>query len=251
LKRPTYELEDAFQRVIKREVLENNSSFSCMQFNYDAEGNPTKEEATVLVNGQPKREYGIIRTYNNRGLLESETEIPNGKITRFQYDAMGRLQHKQKPDGVFLHHVYDALGRLQALASSDHTVAYSYTYDLHDHLIQVYDHVHAITQKRTYDAWDHLLTEELGPDVIIHYEYDILDRLIRMVLPDDSSVQYIYDAFHLKKINRCNAASQVIYTYECTHYDMQGHLLASKSPGGKVNYTYDALGRSVGIQGNQ
>jgi len=53
---------------------------------YDAAGNCTKEHALVMADGQPIRDYWIEKSYNKRGLLKEEREMPQGKTTVYYYD---------------------------------------------------------------------------------------------------------------------------------------------------------------------
>lgn len=68
-----------------------------------------------------------------------------------------------------------------------------------------------------------------------------------MTLPDGSYVIYIYDAFHLKKIQRFTNQRELSYECEC-QYDLRGKLLTSVSPAGTISYAYDLLGRTIKIQ---
>jgi YD repeat-containing protein len=245
LRRPIKETDDAHHRLAKLEHYDGQKQLSCTQYYYDPMGHLATERILVMKNGQHLREYGITRSYNKRGLLKLETEMPQGKTTHYHYDTMNRLIEKEKPDGIKLTYTYDALGRLQTLKSSDETISYTYTYDLHDNITQVQDHVHQITQNRQFDRLNRLEKEEMTPGIFLEYTYDALDRITRMLLPDGSSISYTYDPFHLRKIQRSGHN-----TYECDNleYDLQRHLIKSQSPAGPITYTYDPLGRAIAIQ---
>jgi hypothetical protein len=51
----------------------------------------------------------------------------------------------------------------------------------------------------------------------------------------------IEDTFHLKKIQRFDVLSQLIYECDCLEYDMQGHLLKSRSPACQITYAMISL----------
>lgn len=210
-------------------------------------GHITKRQADVISEGIKQREYAIHNTYNSRGLLESETEMPSGKKTSYTYNSMGNLEVKIKPDGILLYHTYDALGRLKTLSSSDKTIHYVYTYDFHNNIIQVEDLVHDFTQHREFDLLDRLIKEEIYPGIIINYNYDILDRLVKLILPDQSYVIYSYQSHYLSKIERYNKSNQLLYSIECPEYDLRGNLLKSISPAGNIKYAYDLLSRTISI----
>ncbi len=139
LGRPIKEEDNIFYQIAKREHWLDKRKFSSESFDYDLAGQLIKHQIQVMAEGETLREYAICRAYNNRGLIESEIEMPAGKKTTFTYDSMGRLEKKVRPDGVSLNHLYDSLGRLQRLSSSDKSVDYLYVYDLQDNLIQIDD----------------------------------------------------------------------------------------------------------------
>jgi RHS repeat-associated protein len=248
LQRSTLEGDDAFQRLVRKDVYEDDKQVSSIHWEYEATGKLVKQHTIVKIEGNPLREYGVLRDYNSRGFLIAETELPQGKTTYYTYDQRGRLIQKQKPDGISLYFAYDALGRLQAMASTDGMIHYTYNYDLHDNPIEIRDLVYHTIQKRVYDLFNRLIEEELSPGLTIKYAYDPLDRVTQITLPDGSFALYTYDTFHLRKIQRFNSAGQLSYEYACQAYDQQGNLLKGLSPAGETTYTYDLLGRPTGIQ---
>ncbi|WP_068468618.1 RHS repeat-associated core domain-containing protein [Candidatus Protochlamydia phocaeensis] len=245
LKRLTGEVDDAYQRLAQRSLFEGNQVVSSTSFAYDTAGNLVKQSERVMHQGNPIREYTILSAYDSCNRLASQTEWPANHTTRYAYDGRGRLIRKDKPDGVSIHYAYDALGRLAAMASTDGTIGYQYSYDLHDNPIEIKDVVHHTVQKRAYDQWNRLIKEELSAGAILHYTYDALDRLIQLTLPDGSFILYSYDAFHLWQVQRINAFGKLCYTCNCLDYDQCGRLLKERSPAGEVDYTYDLLGRAI------
>lgn len=250
LGRPTKEVDQVNGKLLKRIIFDGDKKVSHTLYAYDPAGNLIKQTANVMVDGQNVREYAIEWTYDCRGRVKSETELPNGKITSFAYDEMGRLFRKTKPDSIFIEYTYDALGRLEKMTSSDHSIGYAYEYDLHDNPIIIHDLVNQTTQKRRYDWLDRLKEEEISLGIIIRYDYDKLDRLIEMKLPDQSYVKYIYDDFYLKKILRFSPDNKLKYECTCEDYDLFGNLLKDTSPAGETEYVYDLTGRKIAIQTN-
>jgi RHS repeat-associated protein len=248
LGRPTIEIFDALHRIVKKEIFENDILVSSTRFDYDPSGQVVRQQAQVMVDGKPIREYSLVRTYNKRGLLSSETELPHGKTIKFIYDKNKRLIQKEKPDGISLIYTYDFLGRIDTLKSSDDTIFYQYCYDLHDNAIKIIDFVNSTDQKLMYDVYDRLLHEEISPGVTLQYEYDKLDRLIKMTLPDHSYVTYHYNPIYLDKIQRYSTSNEL--KYECDHftYDMKGNILGFVSPVDHTNFSYDLLNRNVGVR---
>jgi len=248
LGRQSVEEYDVLHRLSKKTVYNEGKPFAITSFYYDAKGNEVKQLSQVMSEGELLREYGVLYTYNHQGLVASETEVPTGKTTKYQYDFKGRLSVKEKPDGITIHYAYDALDRIKSFFSSDGSVKYSFIYDLHKGPREIHDEVHQIVQRREYDSFDRLISEELSPGVILKYDYDPLDRLIKTTLPDGSYVTYKYNPCYLEKIERYDARHELKYTYECSSYDWSGHLLCGKCPAGSITTTYDLMGRAVKIE---
>lgn len=246
LNRSQHEADNYYHQPVRTDILEGNQQVACTHYSYDLAGHLIKEQATVMQEGKILREYTLLRTYDKRGFLESESEMPAGKTTSYVYKK-GRLDEKKLPKGYSIHYEYDSLGRLKKIHSSDQSVAYVYQYDLHDNLIQIDDLVNQTTQTRTFDLYQRLILEEIAPGIELTYEYDNLDRMTKMTLPDKSHVTYTYDPFHLKEIQRYKN-DLLKYVCKCSSYDWQGNLLKSTSPAGEVHYTFDFLGRAIKIE---
>jgi YD repeat-containing protein len=174
--------------------------------------------------------------------------MPAGKTTAYTHDHMGRLIQKIKPDGVSLQYAYDELGRLKTLVSTDGSISYAYHYDLHNNPIEIQDLIHKTIQRCTYDELDRLIVEQISAGISLHYTYDALDRLIQFTLTDGSFILYTYDPFHLRHVQRFDAFGKLCYECDCLIYDQQGHVLQERSPAGMIDYTYDLLGRQIGIE---
>jgi len=246
LNRLTTETFDPYHRLAKKEIFDNEQCVSCTAWSYDAAGNAVEEHVCVMENGQFIRNYSVERKYNKRGLLKKEIEMPTGKATEYAYDAMKRLKQKIKPDGVKLDYAYDALGRLKTLTSSDGTIDYIYHYDLHDNITQIDDRIHNITQNRSFDLYNRLTDEKINHGIKISYEYDALDRLKKLNLPDGSFIRYSYGP-HLNIIQRYKSDDTIDYKIECPEYDLRRNLKEIHTPAGIIQHTHDLLGRTVGI----
>ena len=239
LGRVTVVEEDAYGRPVRETLFDTQGPAAYKEFAYDAKGRKTLEKEVVYANGQVQREYALAWTYNNKGLVETETDWPSNRLTHYLYDVRGRRIQKQKPSGIILYYSYDVLDRLIALSSSDQTVAYIYHYDLKDHPIATYDVNQKLWQRRSYDALGRLTYEEFLPNVMLQFSYDALDRPLKMTLTDGSQVDYSYNAKYLSSLKRSN---QELNDFT---YNLMGQLRAYQTPMGVIARSFDKLGRRV------
>lgn len=170
-----------------------------------------------------------------------------GRITRWQYDAMGRETRRTLPGGQSESFVYDAAG--QRLAHTDFNgVTTRYQYDVAGRLVLT-DYASDPDVSITYTAAGQraTVTDDQGTAV---YVYDARDRLISAVTADGQVLTYGYDAAGNRTHLDSGALSQTF------GYDALNRLSAvsSQTLGGPVrtvSYDYDAVGnRSTLTQAN-
>ncbi len=227
-------------------------SLSCQQKYYDFCGNLCCVEDHIIEQGKSQRKIETHFEYDAVHQIKKLTEAANThkqKITRTSYNAYGQKFQLEKPNGVILEHAYDTMGRLKTLKSSDGTVAYTYTYDERDQVIEVRDELTALVTKREYDSLGQLKTEVLAHGLALHYTYDPLGRVRQITLPDQTQVEYQYDAVHLKSIHR-HKAEKNLYAYHKTAYNLSGQATQVQLPGnnGYLEAQYDALGRCISLE---
>ena len=247
LGRETIDLFDPYGRVVERKILENNQTVSSFRWVYDQEGRCIKELASVMAEGKAIRDFWVERKHNSSGLLIEETEMPAKRRIAYHYDSMKRMIEKKKPNGVSLITTYDALGRKKTFSSTDGSVSYEYTYDLHDNIIEIKDLVNHCVQERKFDKFDRLEREEFSSGITIHYNYDKLDRLLKMTLPDGTFVLYHHTPW-LSRMERYQTPDAPRYAIEIPEYDLKGNLLKMNSAVGLTTWAYDASGRCVEIR---
>lgn len=222
------------------------------RYNYDLLGN--KRYTIIDVRGGDPSIKTVINEFkydNMNHLVQTieAKETPEQKTTTYHYNLYGQNDRIDKPDGVSLNYEYDAFGRLETLKSSDNTISYSYTYDVHDHPKVVNNELTGMKTERAYDAYGRIYSETLETGYVMKYGYDQLNRVERITLPDESSIQYQYDAYNLKTITRFkHNLEQYVHTYES--YDLAGNILTSVLPGktGSISYGYDKLQRVISLQ---
>jgi len=179
-------------------------------------------------------------------LFEAEG-TPEQKHTQYIYNDYGQKEAIIKPDGTKILHTYDVLGRLHNFTASDNSFSYTYTYDRNDKPIAIVDNLHGTQTVRVYDASEQLEKEILDSGLTVQYTYDRLGRPIQTILPDQSFVEYLYDASNLKKISRKDCKGVLRYEHQYLAYDGTGRAITVQLPGaaGTIQYQYDLLGRLV------
>ncbi len=215
---------------------------------FDLSGNRVSEVHRVLALDRPERTVENRWEYDPVGHLRMQTEGVGSdtvRVTRFRYNADGELSELRRPDGTLLIYTYDALGRITKRTGPN--LNDRYTYDGNDNILSVTSNVGTTT--RTYDPCNRLLSETLANGLHLSYTYDFQGRRTRLILPDQSSVVYTYDAVNLRSVTRHDAQNTPIYSHLYTTYDLEGNICDEQLPGtaGTITTTYDKLGRITSI----
>ncbi len=213
------------------------------EFFYDAAGQQIRRQEVVLDAGWPSSSITTEWVYDSMGRLTcliEAADTPAQKCTRYSYNTKGQKDTVTLADGTALYHSYDPLGRLQRYFTSDHSVDYTYKYDLNGNLLTACDALTQTETKRCYDDQNRMISEKLANGLALAYQYDGLDRPIEILLPDGTGIKYLYDACHLKRVSRVSKRS---YEHHYTTYDLSGALLEEVSPAGKFSYQHDLLSR--------
>ncbi|MFZ2039424.1 MAG: hypothetical protein WAV08_01935, partial [Desulfobacterales bacterium] len=164
------------------------------------------------------REY----RYDKRGRKTLEKDVlgaDQDHITRFAYDADGRLVERTDKEDNTTRYVYDELDRL-VLAVDPLDQETQYGYDARDNLVELVDANGSTT----------------------HFEYDRNDRLVREIRPGGQETLYGYDpAGNL--IEKTDAKNQkTAYLYDDTGRLVETHHYAaadSNTAAKTVRFTYD------------
>ncbi len=248
LGRITQQIHDALGRVtevIRKDPL--GMIIAQQNIFYDPMGRRTKTIDTVYSEGIVLRSSTNTWHYHANGQEDEVTEAfetPLQKTTTTRYNTYGEKWKIIKPDGEELTHEYDPFGRLSQLTSTDNAVSYTYKYNLRHQIKQVEDLENQTITTYDYDNNGRLKEEKLGNDLKMVYDYDRLDRLKELTLPDGSAVKYLYDAAHLKEVQRYKKKN-LVYKHVYSRFDRSGDLLSASliGKGGDINYAYDRAGR--------
>ncbi|MBI3595606.1 MAG: RHS repeat protein [Nitrospirae bacterium] len=180
-----------------------------MQFEYDAQGNPTAMTDPLG--------HAETYTYDDNGNLTQFVDR-KGQVSQFTYDAMNRRIESGYADGSSTTFTYDAVSRP----------------------IQVNDSISGLTQMN-YDNLDRL-TQELTPQGTVSYGYDAVGRRASMSVNGLTPVTYQYDT-----ATRLTQVAQGSRTVELG-YDLAGRRNLLTYPNGTTtNYFYDNASRLIEI----
>ncbi|WP_411705409.1 RHS repeat-associated core domain-containing protein [Edaphovirga cremea] len=150
-------------------------------------------------------------TYTPNGALQSETG-PAGTATHYTYTAHGQVSRIRFPDGSEQQLRWDTLGRLLSDTSPQGNRQLRYQ-GLQTQPCEV---------------------DENGQTT--HYQWDALDRLVKVTHPDGSTRQYQYNAYG--KVTQLTDEAGRVTQYR---YAAPLHLLTEKRlpDGGSLRYRYD------------
>jgi YD repeat-containing protein len=181
-------------------------------FNYDLCGNEIKTEVEVIEEGKHSRTITTLFQYNAVNELIKTIEAagtPEQKVTSIRYNPFGQKEALIKPDGKEIHYTYDRFGRLESLTAPD--VSYRYEYNGLDQVIRVVNLNTGKETSREYFQADLVReTPENGLDV--GYTYDLTGRARTLIFPDQTALEYVYNAVDLKEIRRI-IDGKIAYTH--------------------------------------
>lgn len=244
---------DAWERPIS---IKRQDAFGTLLAWQDVQYDPDDHETAlidhVIVQGEEIRRIETALAYEEGGQLTEMIQakgLPKQQTTHTKYNCYGEKECVTKNDGTLLISTYDSLGRLDTYSSSDDTVAYKYHYNPRNQVVQVDDLIAKSSSILTYHPRGLLFKETLSNGTTIEYEYDQLDRVNKVILPDSSSIAYTYNSANLKKIERIKN-KKVIYTHCYDAYDLAGLPVKSTSiTTGVIKHAYDISKRPLSMDG--
>lgn len=186
---------------------------------------PAGEKSALFYPDGKKAEY----SYNGRGLLE---RLTTGKGTiKYKYDEDGRLIKKELPNGAITSYTYNSGGRLGQIRHEAEGFSESYRYD--------------------YDAAGNKIRAEKNRSGIdadrgnFGYEYDALNRLVRVTENGKLLREYGYDAFGNRTLKKeYTDGQEKIVQYR---YNEKNQLLSENGNGIEKIYRYDKRGNMTEV----
>jgi len=252
-------------------------------YDYDSRGNvvhvthpnglttdKTYDQRSQLMSVKTIKTGGAIvfqETYERdaNGRRTKITQLDNSSI-EYAYDALSRLQSETYKDAAGnitrqMSYTYDAVGNRLTRTDNGATTTTTYTYNVSDQLTS--DGVSAYT----YDANGNTLTRGAG-STSVRYTYDARNKLTKVTQPDNSTVNYVYDAAG-NRVRSVNSGGTTNYVVDPTtktpqvmvETDGSGHVVASYTYGlGLISqrrngvdsfYISDALGSTRALTNSQ
>jgi RHS repeat-associated protein len=214
---------------------------------YDARGN-VLSMTTNLPNGT----RSITYTYDGNNQV-TNADYGNGSISRSTYNSAGRLTDSSNAQYETTTHGLDAANRTLLTQSDRNVPAVNGSALVGNAAGKFATTVELDSQGRpwvqngnngqqvqyTYDGNGNLQTRRDATGKLTRYDYDALNRLVKVTAPDTGTVQTVYDADGYVKYIEDQRGLRTSYTY-----DAFGNRTRQTSPDSGVTlYTYDNAGR--------
>jgi RHS repeat-associated protein len=168
-------------------------------------------------------------SYTPQGQLETETD-PNGHVTQYQYDSVGRLMTLTlaagTPDQGVEQFAYDSAGNLTSQTDERGNVT-AYQYDALNRV------------KKVIEAQPNGGGPSTSP--VTQMQYDAQGNLMKTIDADNNPTQYGYDA-----LNRLTITTDANSNVSTLTYDSAGNVAsATDERGDTTSYRYDARNRLI------
>lgn len=225
--------------------------------NYDLDGLLRTTQRQEIVSGSPVLR-SETRDYFSNGDLESITD-PDGKITRYAYDPVGRIDIVTDPDNRKTKTFYDLAGQTRCTWKgwkdsfpAPATATNPCLFTVANYPVATNGALRYAFYTYTQNGKQASVTDANNNSTFSNY--DGHDRALRTTFPDARYEEFGYTTDGLANGPRCSASSQpcrkrlrnaVALTYT---YDVLDRLLTKNPPGeGLVSYGYNLLGEPVSV----
>ncbi|NGX49086.1 MAG: tRNA nuclease WapA [Candidatus Anoxychlamydiales bacterium] len=253
----TIETFDSLGRISTQEKFIETTLLSKEEFTYDLSDNLMLQKSTVINQKDKsskiieiKREYDEM---NKEKFLIEAFNSKDQKETKYTYTKKGQLSQIFRPNQIVLTYEYDFLGNNTRLFSSCHPevkeIDYEFTYNNLGQMIEAKNNISGLKTTRDLDHKGRILKETLENNLTIKNIYDKKGNKIKLILPDQSSIEYEYDPYHLKKVIRKDSSGFELYRHEYLNYDLDGNILhQSLINRGPLQQYFDIIGRKTKLE---
>jgi RHS repeat-associated protein len=212
---------------------------------YNPFGEPDTYEAKI--SGTPVYSVDFERDKLGRIVQKTETIQSATTVFDYHYDAAGRFEEVEEDSQTISTYTYDPNGN--RLTHVTQTATTTGTYDDQDRLLEYGD------AEYTYTANGELQTKIQNGETTT-YEYDFLGNLRRVVLPDQTEIEYVIDGRNRRIGKKVNGVLAQGFLYEdqlnpSAELDGAGNVVSRFVYGTKSNVpdymiTYDGQGQPTG-----
>lgn len=169
-----------------------------------------------------------------------------GLTERYTYDAHGNVLSAEDTMGLVTNYTYDIKNRMLSVTDPQGSTAY-YTYDVMDNLTAVTDYMGRGTYY-TYDLLGNLTSVTDASGRREEMSYDIVGRLTSYTSNGGNKITYDYDKLnHLVEKAYEDAKGEQSGETVAYAYNALGERVAMYDSTGDTEYTYDSLGRIIGV----
>lgn len=229
---------DALGRLVRVQKIDRSGQIlSNQKIIYDACGNKCYETQDQISEGN-KLDAKISRwTYGPMGRLDEEIECDgtlDEKKSAYEYNILGQLVSKTVPGySNPLTFNYDSMGLLENIKFTDNSLSANqqvfntYVYNDFGNIIDAKNNLDNSRVKRTFDVFQQMTSETVSMKdhrYTINYNFDRKGRVKTVLLPDGSSILYIYDAMYCREVRRISSQGTVLYSHSYSNYDEIGRL---------------------------
>lgn len=201
------EYDPAYLRKVVRKDPEGNFLHEHTFDSYDLSGNLLQESFS---------EDTISYSFDSLGRIVS-VNSPYFSQTITQYDPKGKIKEMNLQNELYSFEYDD----LEQLISEKGRFTHDYLFDSHNNCLnkdgESYEvnHLNQIqkTQDADYEYDPNGNTLLKSSDENIEFDYDALDRLIRIRKKDQDPIEYVYDSFHRRVIKK-NKDKETLYLYQ-------------------------------------
>ncbi len=196
--------------------------------------NPPLGNARIQEAAPAERQLMAVRKFFRDVLIEETDAL--GRVTKYHYDANGRIDEVTDPIGGISRTIYDTQDRfvdkIDPLGNKTH-----YEYDRNYQLAKVVNAAGGTTQY-TFDPHGNLFQEIDEAGFVTKYIYDLGLRRTGTQLPDGSLIKFKYDAF-----NNVRQATGPLGEVTQLFYDDAHQLTKMIDPlQGVYQWSYDSTG---------
>lgn len=217
---------------------------------------------------EPKKQTTLV--YDDRGNLLAKTEqasmddtgvqgfnatlIGMSRTWSYTYNAVGQTLTATDPLGNVTSYAYDNQGNLTTITDALGKVTTLSMYDANGRAGRIVD-ANGMTTDLTYNLRGWLTSKTVtaaGIHEVTNYDYDSIGQMIKMTLPDGSSINYNYDDAHRLTDMMDSAGNSIHYTL-----DLRGNRIKEevRASGGYLarqsTRIFDSLNRVIQVTGGE